>query len=418
MKSCSRFSVWGLLSLLFMLLCSCEHESYEPVYPTQADRTVLFYMVADNNLSSLAHSDLEEMIDVAGKLDLTRSNVIVYMDDNGTPELYRLTKDKDRTKAFAVVDDFGFREKSSTNASVIKEVISETVKKFPAQNYAFVYWSHGDGWIPGQEITTRAVDVHTQLSSIGLDVNNETLPASKGGRTGMKELSEALGAFGKKLDYVFFDACYMLSVEVAWELREVTDYVISSPTETPGPGAPYQVVLPYMASTQGFSANDFCRSYMSYYESKYNGGYNCSDANWTGGASIGAIKTSGLEMLADYCKELSDNGKLSLSDVSGILDYDKRNASWIGYFDMQQLYKRMIISESDFHRWLSYYDAALYCYYTTDLNYSAFCGMFDMTSSNGFSCYCPISPRTNPSRNLEYKQMGWYTAAGLAGLGW
>ena len=36
----------------------------------------------------------------------------------------------------------------------------------------------------------------------------------------------------------------MQSVEVVYQLRNRADYFIGSPTEIPGPGAPYEVVVP------------------------------------------------------------------------------------------------------------------------------------------------------------------------------
>ena len=38
----------------------------------------------------------------------------------------------------------------------------------------------------------------------------------------------------------------MQSVEVAYELRDCSEYFIGSPTEIPGPGAPYKAVVPEM----------------------------------------------------------------------------------------------------------------------------------------------------------------------------
>ena len=49
-------------------------------------------------------------------------------------------------------------------------------------------------------------------------------------------------------DFILFDACFMQAVEVAYELRDYTDYCIGSPTEIPGPGASYDAVVPAMFS--------------------------------------------------------------------------------------------------------------------------------------------------------------------------
>lgn len=57
------------------------------------------------------------------------------------------------------------------------------------------------------------------------------------------DLHEALQVL-PKLDFLLFDACFMESVEVAYALRDCGDYMISSPTEIPGVGAPYEDVVP------------------------------------------------------------------------------------------------------------------------------------------------------------------------------
>ena len=48
------------------------------------------------------------------------------------------------------------------------------------------------------------------------------------------------------MDFILFDACMMQSAEVAHELRHVTDYTIGSPSEIPGNGAPYDLIMPAM----------------------------------------------------------------------------------------------------------------------------------------------------------------------------
>lgn len=47
----------------------------------------------------------------------------------------------------------------------------------------------------------------------------------------------------------------MQAVEVAYELRDYTDYCIGSPTEIPGPGASYDAVVPAMFSAENAAVN-------------------------------------------------------------------------------------------------------------------------------------------------------------------
>ena len=63
----------------------------------------------------------------------------------------------------------------------------------------------------------------------------------------ISDLREALSV-APHLDFILFDACFMQSVEVLYELKEYANYIIGSPTEIPAPGAPYQKVVPAMLS--------------------------------------------------------------------------------------------------------------------------------------------------------------------------
>ncbi len=51
------------------------------------------------------------------------------------------------------------------------------------------------------------------------------------------EISDFAAALGDcHFDFIVFEACFMAGVEVAWELREKTDYVVASAAEILSPG--------------------------------------------------------------------------------------------------------------------------------------------------------------------------------------
>lgn len=82
-----------------------------------------------------------------------------------------------------------------------------------------VYWSHGEGWIPYPVTSTRWV-------------GQDTGDGDK--RMNISALASVLDEI-PHLDFLLFDACFMQSVEVAYELRSYTDYFLASPTEIPAP---------------------------------------------------------------------------------------------------------------------------------------------------------------------------------------
>ena len=214
-----------------------------------------------------------------------------------------------------------------------------------------------------------------------------------------------------------FDACFMQSIEVAYELRDYADYVIASPTETPGPGAPYDAIMPYLAQVGASKA--MADAYFEIYDALYNGGLGISNTNWTGGASICALRTDGLEMLAALTAQVLPDEEVDVAALAQeVFNYDQRSdwsESHIGYYDWAQLMENLL-NETDYATWRQAYDEAVVYWNTTPMNYSSVAGMFSMDGTNGVTHYIPESV-TSP-RAESYRSLDWYTAAGLAKLGW
>ena len=116
----------------------------------------------------------------------------------------------------------------------MKEVMHRAFYEYPADSYGLVYWSHADGWIP-YPVPSASTRWIGQDTGEGQD-----------NRMNISDFVDVLDDGMPHFDFIMFDACFMMSVEVAYEVRNYTDYYIGSPTENPGPGAPYDKVVPYM----------------------------------------------------------------------------------------------------------------------------------------------------------------------------
>ena len=141
-----RMKLYTLLCIFFFLLFTACNQDDDPVPPEVGSRTVLVYIVADNNLSSFAKEDVEEMIAGMESVDLSSSNLLVYQDDRVAPVLFRISKNKKGRLEKEIIKEYA--EQVSTKASVMKEVMHRAFYEYPADSYGLVYWSHADGWIP------------------------------------------------------------------------------------------------------------------------------------------------------------------------------------------------------------------------------------------------------------------------------
>ena len=385
----------GCLSLF--LFSACEKEDGPSVGPVE--RVVLVYFAADNSLSNLCYKDLDEIR--AGMLNISDSMLLfAYVDANEENAKLLKFRNIDGKVSEEIVKEYG--DRNSVGVEETQEVFNDVFGNpaYQADSYGLVYWSHGEGWIP----------YPTPPSSrwIGQDWDGDN-------RMNLSDFKEILAA-APHLDFLMFDACFMQSIEVAYELRKYADYVIASPTETPGPGAPYDAIMPYLAQVGASAA--MAGAYFEAYNALYNGSTPMND-NWTGGVSICVLRTNGLESLAALTAQLMPTEEVDLYALrEEVFDYDQRSGwddSYIGYHDWAQM-MQALLSEADYTTWRQAYDDAVVYWNTTPKNYSAVVGMFSMEGANGVTHYIPesvASPRAEAYRSLE-----WYGAAGLSKLGW
>ena len=61
-------------------------------------------------------------------------------------------------------------------------------------------------------------------------------------QTDVGTLARGIVGAGVKMEYILFDDCYMSSVEVAYELKEATRFLIASTSEMMAYGMPYATV--------------------------------------------------------------------------------------------------------------------------------------------------------------------------------
>ena len=384
------------LLLLSLLLTSC-HKDDEP-QTTPYRQTVLVYLAADNNLSSFALEDLAEMKEGMAQVSDGMLHLLVYIDTGSSPRLVELKKQNGQ-----VVEDVvrTYGDRNSVGVDETREVFADVFSNpdFQAESYGLIYWSHADGWIPYGQASTRWV---------GQDKGDGDH------RMNISELVTILQSV-PHLDFLMFDACFMASVEVAYELRSFTDYYVGSPTETPGPGAPYQVLVPMMVADQ--AAIRMSNSYFAFYEGIYTGKTPTVDGPWTGGVSICVMRTDALEQLAALTAQLLPEEVVDIAALKEeVFDYDHKGGGrdYVGYFDLKQLMEQ-VLDDASYATWTQAFDAAIAYWSTTPKNYSRFVGMFSMEGANGITHYIPGS---STQRDAAYHSMKWYQDAGLEKLGW
>lgn len=252
-----------------------------------ARRTVLVYIVAENNLSPAAEYDLNELAYAANRNMIPGDcNILVYCDNTSQPTVKLYNKLGVNTwKTYA--------ERNSADSTVMLATLKEMVKNYPSEHYALVLWSHGSGWSPTEKTRQEQKKEYEQSQNSGarqaraFGIDNGKNSALENGfyQMNISSIKWVLNKLGVHMDYILWDACLMQGVETAYELRHEADWIIGSPTETPGNGAPYHTAAKALCEAD---MEGILKAYTDYYNNS-NGYINFP---------LSFIKTSELDALA------------------------------------------------------------------------------------------------------------------------
>lgn len=279
---CFKYIFYIVLALF--AFCACSDDTDIPEGP--AKRTLLVYIAGDNNLSSDGEQNIKNILKGAQDAHLDKGNLLVYFDSaDNVPLLLKVKASSNgqfKTDTLQV-----YSEQNSLNVGVMNGIINDVVSSFPAESYGLILWSHGLAWFPE--------DLTGMLRSFGDD---------KGKQMEIEELAAAIP--DHTFDFILFDACYMGSMEVVYELRNKAKYIIASPTEIFSNGFPYQDIIgPLFADTP-----DLVQVCLSFYDF-----YNQQSGLYRSG-TVSLSSTAEVEQLAEMVREIVNDNKEAIAGLS------------------------------------------------------------------------------------------------------
>lgn len=336
-------------SMLMFIACSSD----DAPKPDPAHRTVLVYIGAENSLYSYVSDDLDEMIQGAGDIPAS-DNLLVYVDDRSTPRIYKIGMEKGKGTS-SVVKEYS-TDLCSSDPAVLRDVCRWVTENYSAASYGLVLWSHANGWLPAQEVR--------DTRSIITDNNNNT-SSNSGPEMEISALKEVLmEVFGNKgLDFILFDACFMQSVEVAYEFRNVAQWLVATPAEMPGTGSPYDKLIKSI-----FASSVDVEGIVNTYYNEY-----VNDSDYEG-IIISAVKTSELDAFAQVSAPLVQHYLLNNAMTDGVFAYLPIAVnSFPFYHDMKGLMMKNV-PESELQEWMAQLQKTVPYLKATDTWFSVFAG--------------------------------------------
>lgn len=157
------------------------------------------YGTASVDINEILSADISEnlniVIETGGCTDWTNEKISEERNQIFSIENEELT---------LVNDDLGLR--SMAEPSTLTDFIKFSKENYPANRYGLIVWNHGFGTIEG-------FGHDENFSNDNMEVYN---------------LAKALDDSDTYFDFIGFDACFMSTVEVAYNLEPYADYLIAS----------------------------------------------------------------------------------------------------------------------------------------------------------------------------------------------
>lgn len=381
-----------LFAFLCVILSSCEKEYRNP------EHVFIVYSCGYNNLSYALRSDINELVKSPQLCTKTGPRQLVVLSHttkaygNYSTEMPPALVHIYKTKKGEVVRDTlaTFPGRTGSDASLLREVLVKVHNHFNAKDYGFLFSSHGTGWLPFNYYNKGA------SKTIGSDFGPGSVSKYE------MDVADFAAAFPYKMKYVLMDACYSSGVEFYYQMRNVSDYIIASPSEILDDGMVYTNMLESLFKASGPDLMAIAKEYMRFYrEDAYNKI-----------ASIAYVDCSKLDNLASVCRMMFEKYRTQMQtvDEKTIQAYfrrDDRSPERHWFYDLEHIFIRCGASEADLetlHRAIG--QAVLFADHTDVL--------FDgrrVVHSCGLSMYLPQVG--NEYLDAYYKPLDWNKATNL-----
>jgi hypothetical protein len=212
----------------------------------------------------------------------------------------------------------------------------------------------------------------------------------------------------------------MINVEDGYELRDVTDYLIGSPAEIPGNGAPYDTMVPAL----------FLRT-----ENFYKGIIDAYADAYPNRVPLSVIKTSEMKALAQATHPLLPRLNEYVNNESNLMErHVYYNNTYVDglrkhiMFDVREVVRKAFANEpSTYENWYQVFQRAVpYNRIAEKWQTNSFIMIdfndFEVTEDyfSGVSMFFPMEQYGTAewSCNEDIKKMGWYYAVGWSEVGW
>jgi len=359
-----------LFFLCILLAFGCQKGPSPTSKKTSISRTILVYMGGNNNLQTETFEKIEAL---KKGYNSGMGRLLVYQAvRNNAPRLLEIVADASGKAIEKLLNTY--EKQNTADAAIFAEVLAEVKQVAPAQSYGLILFSHASGWLPQSTLLKPRTLLQDGDNDLEIRDFAATLP-------------------DQSFDFMIFESCFMTGIEVLYELKDKTKFIVASSAEILSPGFTpiYPQLLPYLytkeADLKGFSERIF-----AYYNS-LNGDYRS--------ATISLIATESLPELASWALT-NVKGSLSPNDIQ-LIQYFDRYANYRLFFDFEDYYSKLAPKES--HAQLQSILNKIVVFKAATPQFLLGQNGFVIRTHSGLTSYIPQAKF--PYLNTEYEKLKW-----------
>lgn len=375
-----------------------------------ADHALLFFMLG-TSLKSYFNTNLQMVETIAQQGTLDNSRVIVFMQSSQLAgSMFEVRYDSGMSKVLREhIADYSLP--MIYDEPMAYSILNDLFKAAPAKEYGLYVGSHGKGWIPKADTSTSALstfDIAEEL--IWTPAPGAAMVRHIGDAAATQlnttEFASAIARTGHHLDYIIFDVCYMANVETAYDLKDVTDYILGSPCEVMASGMPYNDIITTMVSSQPLLTRleGSAKAFVDYYKVNKTGIYSS--------ACSAVINCAELEALAATVKATNlatqDVDPDTLQVYDGISNL--RNPTHI-FFDLEDYIIKSCTDASAVAAFSEQLARTVTGQHHTETFYSAYNNLANpIDYYSGITTSAPIMIVPGSVYRAKWKETEWYKA--------
>lgn len=379
--------MYKLLKLTFLSLCilcaaACtKEEPNTPTEPQIAEKTIFVFMPHSTNLYKYLLDNIAGMKRaIESNKGLGNTRLVVFIaKDKKQSALINIKYNKGVCKQ-DTLEKFYSPIYLTTNGRV--ELLNKVKQYAPANRYAMIVGCHGMGWIPSSTVFKAKKSRYFG----GLE---------NGYKIDIDDFAESIKAAGMKMQFILFDDCYMSCMEVAYDLKDATDYIIASTSEVMDKGMPYHRIYQHLMATEP-NYQAVCDNFYDYY-TNYSAPY----------GTIGVTDCRYMDEMAAMMKYINTKHTFDTNRLNNVQDLDGKTFTPTIFFDFDDYVRNLCTNDNSTYEQF-YALLQRLVPYKANTNYIFSGNMQIATKVNHFSGITISDPSTRSEITESKKYTNWW----------